>query len=1167
MLALRAPSNVHAGELISGIWGDEPPRAAGKNVQTYISTLRKVLPAGTIETTSSGYRLLLTRQSIDVGCFEDAVLEGMRAVQSGEYNVAMGLLSEALETWRGEPFLELNDQQVGMAESARLAELRRAAEESLFDARLEAGDHAEIIGDLEAAIGAEPLREKRWAQLMLALYRCGRQADALRAFQRLQSMLGEELGIDPSRELRELEKAILQQDQLLDQRLPFDPSARVDRTPVRDISLPLSRGKVCQPLEPLLENQFVGREAELSELEELLTIGPASSAVLIVGEPGIGKTSLLAKFAEKAAAQNILCLYGRCDEENIVPYQPFVEAMRSLLAFQEREKLLTGALRGELARILPEFQKLIPDELALLDPFDPATVQGHICRAVVEALNLLASEGSVHLFLDDVQWADSGSLQMLRAVSTAAELSGEIGLVATIRNDPSSVTQIKAAVSDPFHHRGVAQIRLTGLAKEEIAQLFNPASTRAAYAENPEAEVLQTLTAGNPLFATQLIRNGRETGLSLVGDFAPDGVDLPFELSSVIGGRLHRLPEDVRRVLEVSAVLGNSGSVAVLQATLRTMGLDERMPEAIDTAIAHGFIMINQSMEFVFTHELVRRRLVAELGPLHRKRLHLAVGESLHTVSDQESVAQIAFHRRTAAPLGDASEAIRWTLQSAIGSFYNGAFENARNEIEDGLSSARVFKTQSSIECCDLLLALAGVAMAMGDNDFNKQCCLSAAEIARANQSAEHLALAAIQLASAGVLGSGDRDVLGVCAEAMSASDLLRPSIRAQLHAVVAYYESTVEGASLEHQKRTDEARRLAESSDSPECAAFVGFFRFWILVALGQADDARALSEDLLAFGNLPDSVNSEGVMGLLRSSRYWGRSYARRCRYAIAMIDGDREEINSEVGALEATAGSGASQLRQMTTVMRVAISLLEGDLTAADSGNEEVAKFVGTDENMFSAHVAQLFQLRLQQDRLDEVEPLVRAALEASEGWIAYKVALAFCCAERGEDRETREIFAELGAGGTLGIPRTIIRMALLGLIAEILAELGDARGSHDLYELLEPYSGQFVVAGWGVACSGSVDHFLGILANTFGDPDLAVRHFDAAIEQESELQASALLADTFFWKARTQLSRPRNRSHARREGIACIEHSSAMADRHGLVRLQRRLAELKASEGLP
>ena len=695
----------------------------------------------------------------------------------------------------------------------------------------------------------------------------------------------------------ELEEAILNQDPA------SRPSTLSWGRSNEGRALSFARGEVCRPLEPLLRNQFVGRVAELSELESLLTIGSVSpSPILIMGEPGIGKTSLMAKLAQRAAAQDVLCLYGRCDEENIVPYQPFVEAMRSLLAFRERETVLTGALRSELARILPEFQELIPGELALIDPFDPATAQGHICRAIIEALNLLASEGNLHLLLDDVQWADSGTLQMLRAITTDVDLSGAIRLVATIRNDPLAVAQIEAAVSDPFHHRGVVQIRLKGLGREEIARLFNPEETEVSSAEINEAEALQALTGGNPLFATQLIRNGRGPASSQTGAFVADGSDLPFGLSSVIDGRLHRLAEDVRRVLEVSAILGNSGSVAALQATLRTVGLDEGMLEGIDTAISHGFMMINESMEFVFTHELVRRRLVANLGPLQRKRLHLAVGESLETVSDPESVTQTAFHRRTAAPLGKAADAARWTLRSAIRSFSNGAFENARNELEDGLSSARAFRTQTSLEYGDLLLALAGVAMATGDNDLNKQCCLNAADIARTYGSDEHLALAAIQLASAGVLGSGDQDVLELCAEALSAPDLLRPSVRAQLLAVAAYYRSPHGRREQAPMMRLRPApghpsRRNLGSRRSQQPS--LGFFRFWILVALGQAAEARALSRDLMAFGNLPDLAHDESVTGLLRASRYWGRSYAQRCRFAIAMIDGDREAIESEDGS----------------------------------------------------------------------------------------------------------------------------------------------------------------------------------------------------------------------------------------------------------------------------
>ena len=316
ILALRTPSNVHIGELVSGIWGDEPPRAAAKNVQTYISALRKALPDGAIETTPSGYRLHLTRLSTDIGCFEDAVLAGMRAVQAGEPTHAIRLLNGALETWRGEPLLEINDQAVGMAEAARLAELRRAGEEALIDARLDAGEHAAIIGDLEAAVAAEPLREKRWAQLMLALYRCGRQAEALRAFQRLTTTLSEELGIAPSRELRELEEAILLQDQKLEQRPSLGPSLRTEE------GLPSVGEPDSRPLDQSVEERpqrggqphhqrlpqsnlptplssFIGRTEELDQILQLMQ---GTRLLTLTGVGGAGKTRLAVRLASLISA-------------------------------------------------------------------------------------------------------------------------------------------------------------------------------------------------------------------------------------------------------------------------------------------------------------------------------------------------------------------------------------------------------------------------------------------------------------------------------------------------------------------------------------------------------------------------------------------------------------------------------------------------------------------------------------------------------------------------------------------------------------------------------------------------------------------------------------------------------------------------------------------------
>ena len=214
-LALRAGATVRAAELMSVLWDDDPPVSAAKTLQNYVSALRRVLPVGAIDTVPGGYRLAVGPDDIDVGRFERFAREGVVALGAGDAVLAADRLTAALRLWRGEPLTEVADRPAGTAEATRLAESRRGVEEQLFDARLGLGEHAVLVADLDAAVAAEPLREKRWGQLMLALYRCGRQADALRAYQRLRTVLADELGLDPGEEIRNLEAAILAQDSLL----------------------------------------------------------------------------------------------------------------------------------------------------------------------------------------------------------------------------------------------------------------------------------------------------------------------------------------------------------------------------------------------------------------------------------------------------------------------------------------------------------------------------------------------------------------------------------------------------------------------------------------------------------------------------------------------------------------------------------------------------------------------------------------------------------------------------------------------------------------------------------------------------------------------------------------------------------------------------------------
>ena len=225
VLGLRAPAVVSAGELIDALWGEDPPRSAAKTLQNYVSSLRRLLPAGAIETVGGGYRLGGGRRG-GRRWLRGAGRPGRRALAAGDpggggggSGGGVGAVAGGAAGGAGRP------AGWGMAEAARLGELRRDCEEQLAEARLALGEHRSLVGDLEAAVAAEPLRERRWAQLMLALYRSGRQADALRAFQRLRTILADELGHRAQRRAASPRRCHPAQKPELDWHAPSEPAS------------------------------------------------------------------------------------------------------------------------------------------------------------------------------------------------------------------------------------------------------------------------------------------------------------------------------------------------------------------------------------------------------------------------------------------------------------------------------------------------------------------------------------------------------------------------------------------------------------------------------------------------------------------------------------------------------------------------------------------------------------------------------------------------------------------------------------------------------------------------------------------------------------------------------------------------------------------------------
>jgi DNA-binding SARP family transcriptional activator len=224
LLLLHANAVVPRDRLIDEIWGDEPPETARTALQVYVSQLRKALGGERIETRAPGYRVRTEPDALDLERFERLVAEGRDALAGGDAERSADAFREALALWRGTPLAELGAVPFAQRECLRLEELRLAALEERVEADLQLGRHARLVPELERLVREHPLRERLRGQLMLALYRCGRQADALEVYRSGRRLLDEELGLQPDDELQRLERAILNHDPSLES--PLVPGVR-----------------------------------------------------------------------------------------------------------------------------------------------------------------------------------------------------------------------------------------------------------------------------------------------------------------------------------------------------------------------------------------------------------------------------------------------------------------------------------------------------------------------------------------------------------------------------------------------------------------------------------------------------------------------------------------------------------------------------------------------------------------------------------------------------------------------------------------------------------------------------------------------------------------------------------------------------------------------------
>ncbi|WP_435405769.1 hypothetical protein MPNTM1_02001 [Mycolicibacterium parafortuitum] len=876
VLGLYGGAVVPGDTLVELLWGADPPRTAAKALQTHISALRRVLGDGFVLTQGTGWTL--NDAEIDAVRYTTAVGLGRGAMAAGDAGRAVTCFDEALALWRGAP--ELPAGRRGDTVRTRWVEGHAAVIEDRADALLASGRAAELIGELEAAIADAPLRERRWGQLMLALYRAGRQSEALGAYRRVRSLLADELGVDPGPDLRRLESRIVTQDvglelpaaqhvssvtravtflltdiegstaaweadaeamagalarhdEIVEQVVTFRggrliktrgegdatfsvfdrPSAAVAAAlelqqavgrepwglaePMR-IRIALHTGEVefrdgdyfgravnraarlrslaaggqtlCSgataelvidtladdvelvdlglrqlknlaraervfelrlsvpgdgrsptvdtPIEtPALPavlagpGPFVGRESELERLAVgwQATLVAGARATLIAGEPGVGKTRLAGEWCRLAHEQGAIVLYGRCDEDLGAPYQPFTEALRSLVPCMGAERL--RGLRGveALIPLVPGLNDELP-ELAAPTRADPDTERYALFDAVVAMLGAASASAPVVLVLDDLHWAAKPTLLLLRHLLRFGE-HAHVQVVGTYRSTDLDRSHPLAAMLADLNRDGSAdRLQLAGLDEAEVTSYV-----AAAGYDDDLARALAAVTGGNPFFLIEALRHVEESG----GRWDPS--TLPQGVREAVTRRLSRLSAESNKALSAAAVVGSRFAVDLVE---RVAGED--LVDAFDEACRAGIVIEEPGGWYRFNHALVRQSLLAELASVRRMRLHQRIAAALEesATADDELLAELAYHYFECAWAGNAAKAVDYCGRAADQAMsrlsYEGAAElydkalHALEELDDELPERDVLQAELLIARCEALLAAGDVASATG---------------------------------------------------------------------------------------------------------------------------------------------------------------------------------------------------------------------------------------------------------------------------------------------------------------------------------------------------------------------------------------------------------------------------------------------------------------------
>jgi len=1047
VLALRARAPVRA-EWLADALGVSPGA-----LRTTVSRLRKVLGDAHVRTTSTGYRLDV---DVDADMFCREIADAAVGIEGA------GALEQALARWVGGALEEFANEEWAAGEVARLTEVYSAATEDLAAAWIAASRASDAVALLEAHVVAFPLRDRPRGLLMEALAAGGRQAEALRVFQHYRGLLADEIGTEPSVEVRAIE-----------QRIATDWSSGP-----RHLPLP---GALAPP------PHVIGRSFELRMLAQAATRARSDGwqTVVLCGEPGIGKTTLLAAFAREVPDRGgATVLWARCDEGAAVPLQPFRSLVRWCI-----DHVSTVLLEAHAARCGGELQRLAPRlaaRVAAPEPTtaDDATERFLLFEAVADLVRRMAGDELLVMMLDDLHWAEPTALSLLHHLTRSLG-DAPVLLIVSHRDSAEYVAEpLRSALADLYHEEARC-ISLRGFDDAELTDLV----TFEAGANAPGvAARLRDDSAGNPLYATQLIRHWVESGriereldgIRWSTDPRDDGV--PQSLREVVWRRVGALGHDTATLLAAGAVLGVEFDEDVLRELVE---LDEStVDRALDAAIASGLLhaLEPSTKRMRFAHALVADTLYAELQPLQRRRLHARAARALEPGRDplpQRTVVELARHCARGDLLADA---MHWSMVAGDHALAHLAPREAaawyRVAVEHG----------GAVECsdaerADLVVRLGTALHRAGDPaayatlkegaDLARRCgaqaALTRAALATDRGFMQVGAFAPQQLAivEAAVAGA-DPDDLATYARLLALfAQTLVHTPRAQLRENVA-------------RQALDLARTNADRNLLPAIASSV-LYALW-------APGSSALRADVAARAV---AAAAEAGDPLLEFSTHVAA-------YTVAIELADPAAAARSMARLRAIAAEiGAPRMRWTVGIYETFEATMGARLDDAErlaAENLELGLQIG-EPDAFTVYASQLFALGSFAGRHAELLPVVEQASRDAPSASPLRLAYAIVCAAVGNEDTARDILAEGTGAAFTDVPADMFWMTSIIGYAVLAVELEDEDAAALLLPIIEPFAAE--VAFSGATSQGPIAAYLGKLASLLGRHDVADEHLRAAL----------------------------------------------------------------------